>query len=223
MASTTEAAKESCRLKKLERGEYNCKQSEDGRMIATVWKDSSLVFNLTTCHNVAQEKVSQKIWGPQVWETVNLKSTEGNIAYDKYMGGVNRHDHLWASYTIQRPGHQWWCYFVWFLIDVSLVNSYILFKMVNVGNTSHKQFRLKVARQLVGGFSMRSCRTRHQDVVDLDKALAQDHSRTVIFCRPRACKLCIKRKIKTCKGRAKETRDGCRQWQVYLHKDCFWH
>ena len=133
-------------------------------MYASVWKDSSLVFNLTTCHNPVQENISRKIRGPLGWETVSLNSTEGIVACNKFMGGVDRHDHLRANYTIQRPGHRWWRYFVWFLADVSLVNSYILFKKCSTETISHKQFRLKVARQLIGGYSMRSHRARQRDI-----------------------------------------------------------
>ncbi|GFO17391.1 PiggyBac transposable element-derived protein 4-like [Plakobranchus ocellatus] len=147
---------------------------------------------------------------------------EGIVAYNKYMGGVDRHDHLRANYTIQRPGHRWWRYFVWFLIDVSLVNSYILFKMCRKSAISHKQFRLTVAKQLVGGYSMRSHRARQKEITELDRTQAQHHTRTVFPGRSRACRLCSKRKLKTRAGRAKETRDGCAECQIYLHKDCFW-
>ncbi|GFO12030.1 PiggyBac transposable element-derived protein 4-like [Plakobranchus ocellatus] len=198
-----------------------CKQSEDGKMLATVWKDSSLVFNLTICHKPTAESISRKIRGPQGWQSVNLNATEGIVAYNKYMGGVDHHDHLRANYTIQRPGHRWWRYFVWFLIDVSLVNSYILFKMCRKSAISHKQFRLTVAKQLVGGYSMRSHRTGQKEITELDRTLAQHHTRTVFPGRPRACRLCSKRKLKTRAGRAKKTSDGCAECQIYLHKDCF--
>ena len=119
--------KTGCYMKKLKRCDFICKQSEDGKMLASVWKDSSLVFNLTTCHNPVQEHISRKIRGPLEWKTVSLNFTEGIVAYKKFMGGVDRHDHLRANYTIQRPGHRWWRNFDWFLADVSLVNSYNLF------------------------------------------------------------------------------------------------
>ena len=82
--------------------------------MASVWKDSSLVFNLTTCHNPVQEHISRKIKGPLEWKTVSLNFTEGIVAHNKFMGGVDGHDHLRANYAIQRPGHRWWRYFDWF-------------------------------------------------------------------------------------------------------------
>ena len=36
-------------LRKMKRGNHLVKQSEDGKLIASVWKDSSLVYNLSTC------------------------------------------------------------------------------------------------------------------------------------------------------------------------------
>ena len=56
--------KTGCYLKKLKRGDFICKQSEDGKMLASVWKDSSLVFSLTACHNPVQKHISRKIREP---------------------------------------------------------------------------------------------------------------------------------------------------------------
>ena len=64
-----------CYLKKLKRGDFICKQSEDGKMLASVWKDFSLVFILITCPNPVQEHILRKITGLVGWETVSLNST----------------------------------------------------------------------------------------------------------------------------------------------------
>ncbi|GFO08529.1 proton myo-inositol cotransporter [Plakobranchus ocellatus] len=69
---------------------------------------------------------------------------------------------------------------------------------------SHKQFRLTIAKQLVGGYSMRSHRARQKEITELDRTLAQHHTRSVFPDRPRACRLCSKHKLKTRAGRAKE-------------------
>ena len=67
-----------------------------------------------------------------------------------------------------------------------------------------------------------SHRARQRDITDKGRPLAQHHTKTVFPGRLRACRLCSKRKLKTRgRERAKETRDGCSQCQIYLHKDCF--
>ena len=86
--------KTGCYLKKLKRGDFICKQSEDGKMLASVWKDSSLLFNLTTCHNHVQEKFQERSENYKNRKTVSLNPTEGFVAYNKFMGGVGRHHHL---------------------------------------------------------------------------------------------------------------------------------
>ena len=86
--------KTGCYLKKLKRGDFICKQSEDGKMLASVWKDSSLLFNLTTCHNHVQGKFQERSENYKNRKTVSLNPTEGFVAYNKFMGGVGRHHHL---------------------------------------------------------------------------------------------------------------------------------
>ncbi|GFR84564.1 PiggyBac transposable element-derived protein 4-like [Elysia marginata] len=165
--------------------------------------------------------LSRKIRSSKGWQTVDLKTVESIVQYNKHMGGADRHDHLRSNYTIQRPGHRWWKYFVWFLMAVALVNAYILYKTLKDKKISHKQFRLAVACQLVGGYTVRSNRARQSDSALLDKNPIQNHERTSFIGRPRVCRLCSKRKIKTRSGCLKDTRDGCLQCQVHLHKDCF--
>ena len=75
---------------------------------------------------------------------------------------------------------------------------------------------------MIGGYSKRSHRARQRDIRDKGRPLAQHHTKAVFPGRLRACWLCSKRKLKTRgRERAKETRDGCSQCQIYLHKDCF--
>ncbi|GFR87116.1 PiggyBac transposable element-derived protein 4-like [Elysia marginata] len=81
--------------------------------------------------------MSRKIRSSKGWQTVDLKTVESIVQYNKHMGGVDRHDHLRSNYTIQRPGHRWWKYFVWFLMDVALVNAYILYKTLKDKKISH--------------------------------------------------------------------------------------
>ena len=48
-------------------------------------------------------------------------------SYNKYMGGVDRNDQLWQYYNIGLKGRKYYCYIFWFLVELSIVNSYILY------------------------------------------------------------------------------------------------
>ena len=67
------------------------------------------------------------------------------------------------------------------LMTLFLLNGYILFKKYNIEAISIKQFRLKVARQLIRGYSKRSHRARQRDITDMDRLLAQHHTKTVFL------------------------------------------
>jgi hypothetical protein len=106
-------------------------------------------MNLSTCYtptaNSRKDTVTRKIRNAETgnWETVALSCPVPIQEYNKYMGGVDQHDYLRSSYSLQRMSSKWWLYFAWFGIDVALVNAYILCRAGNQ-KISHKTFQLKV-------------------------------------------------------------------------------
>ncbi len=136
-------------VRNLTHGQCLFRQSDDRKLVATVWKDSALVYNLSTVHNAEINKrkdmVLRSIRDDKTgeWVTHNVSCPPSIIDFNLYMGGVDGNDHLRSSYTLQRPARKWWFYFMWFAIDMSLINSYILFKEKRP-NASHKRFQLEV-------------------------------------------------------------------------------
>ena len=47
--------------------------------------------------------------------------------YNLHMGGVDLADQLRSYYKVGRPSKKWWRYIFWFLLDVTIVNTWILF------------------------------------------------------------------------------------------------
>ena len=123
-------------------------------MVACVWKDSALVFNLSTCYNVVPNErwdvVDRKVREKSgCWGKESLACPPSIIQFNKYMGGVDRHDHLRSSYTLQRSSSKWWLYFTWFAVDIALVNSYLIYKEM-FPKMTHKKFQLQVCVHSVG-------------------------------------------------------------------------
>ena len=46
--------------------------------------------------------------------------------YNKYMGGVELHDQNCWYYNLTLKAVKWWRYLFWFLLNVSIINSFIL-------------------------------------------------------------------------------------------------
>ncbi|XP_052811823.1 uncharacterized protein LOC128239284 [Mya arenaria] len=138
------------------------------------------------------------------------------------MGGVDRHDHLRSNYSVQSSSVHWWTYFLWFAVDISLVNSFIMYKAVNPRAT-HKRFQRMVAEQLIGGYSSRVRKSKQTSaIVELDREFAVSHELTTIPGRTRACRYCSITKQKTTGGQRTRTSSfGYVQCRVSLHRECF--
>ena len=131
-------------VRSLQRGECLSRQTKDGKLVACVWKDSALVYNLNTCYNILINTTTairkHRVDGKWVQDTIPCPQPIRE--FNKYMGGVDTHDHIRSSYTTQRKSRIWWHYFTWFSVDLALSNSYLLWKVRHKG--SHKSFQLEV-------------------------------------------------------------------------------
>ena len=73
------------------------------------------------------------------------------------MGGVDLNDQMRSYYPSGRPGKKWWRYLLWFLLDVSITNAFILEHLSLHAASSRArrsllQFKLELAKQLIGGY-----------------------------------------------------------------------
>ena len=108
----------------LQRGEsLSCQR---GNVVASVWRDRKLVYVMST--NSDSEGST----------TVQRKERDGSaqmipcppnvVAYNKYMGGVDRSDQLWHYYRVRCKTRKFYRYIFWLLFDSSVVNAFILTK-----------------------------------------------------------------------------------------------
>ena len=74
------------------------------------------------------------------------------VDYNKWMGGVDLADQLLSYYSMtNRRTLKWWKKVFWRLVDITIINSWIIFHTNNPTSeiNSQKQFRLKLAEELV--------------------------------------------------------------------------
>src|SRR6266540_1953751 len=69
--------------------------------------------------------------------------------YNHFMGGVDIADQLRSNYIIQFPVQRTWVPLFFWLLDTAIINSYLIFKLKNKNNESHKSFRLNLAWKLI--------------------------------------------------------------------------
>ena len=102
----------------------------DPPCLALQWLDNKVVSTLTTIDNAnVKKQVARNIKNPGGGYTNNNVPQPGVIAnYNKYMNAVNRSDQILATNNLHRKCVRWWKTLFFHLIDIAIVNSYILFQ-----------------------------------------------------------------------------------------------
>lgn len=149
--------KKSKEMKKIEktmkRGEFQFAMKK--RIAAVKWMDRKGVNFLSSIHSPRQTTTVRRRLrnGSQV----NVHCPKVVETYNKFMGGVDRFDQLQERYRIGRRSIKWWHRIFYYLLDLAIVNSFVLWKLQQPNKKKCNQltFRMKLARQLINGFSSR--------------------------------------------------------------------
>ncbi|KFM69276.1 PiggyBac transposable element-derived protein 4, partial [Stegodyphus mimosarum] len=156
---------------------------------------------------------------PSTTATVRRKNKDGSIThvscptaiatYNEIMEGVDHFDQLRERYEIGRRSRKWWHRILYFLIDLA--------SREDSGPQDQLHFRLRLARQLISGFSSRKRKGRPASFLSSKKTVPDDvrltkvgdHMPTVQKTY-RRCRLC------STKGHEKRTRYVCTACNVPL-------
>ena len=107
---------------------------------------------LSTIHNANEyvmvkrkEKIADK------WESIDVKQPKVISEYNSFMNGVDKSDQILSSNNLLRKCFRWWKTLFFHLIDIAIVNGFILFQ------DSRKQGKLNKATR-PRGYSLLSSR-----------------------------------------------------------------
>ena len=132
----------------------------DPPCLALQWVDNKVVSLLTTIDNANdQVLVKRKKRTGGVWHTKVVPQPQVISNYNKYMNAVDRSDQILATNNVLRKCMKWWKTLFFHLIDIAVVNSFILFKEHQVqfpdnealhrtADFSLADFREEICRQL---------------------------------------------------------------------------
>uniref|UniRef100_A0A671QAP2 Si:ch211-130m23.5 n=1 Tax=Sinocyclocheilus anshuiensis TaxID=1608454 RepID=A0A671QAP2_9TELE len=79
----------------------------------------------------------------------------------KNMRGVDLCDQLRECYQVGRPCKKWWRYFLWFYVNLCIVNAYVVLRESRGGSPpagfngkqfTQRHFRIRLAQQLIGDY-----------------------------------------------------------------------
>ena len=202
---------------------------QKGGVSACAWMDRKVVMVMFTN---AQPSAPASVLRRQKDHTrTPISCPEAVLLYNKYMGGVDRGDQLRGYYACRTKSRKFYRYIFYFLFDVAITNAHILQKNFCPDNVYNnvKEFRLQLARELMGDYSSR-CRAgrRPSQITTLPlrhfpmRIPDESHSKNFKGGRCAHCKMSHCRK---------DTTWFCRECEVWLchngdmHGNCFlqWH
>lgn len=119
-------------------------------ILALAWKDKRVVSMISTCHNANTQEI-RRTGKNNIVEVVNKPVVICD--YTAKMGGVDRSDHYCTSYSFARKSLKWCCKLYFWILEMSVVNSFILYNMErsknNLRPVSHMAYRKELIKLLV--------------------------------------------------------------------------
>lgn len=142
-------------LQKQGRGKYDYKTDKDKGIIVTKWVDNKPVLLGSTLHGI-EPVGTVKRYCKNAKSKIDVECPSIVIKYNKHMGGVDTANALMGLYKTPHKAKRWYFCIFAYLLDVSVVNAWLLYRKdcVALGQKKYmplKTFRLDIAK------SLRSC------------------------------------------------------------------
>lgn len=127
-------------LKQGDNLSFRCEQ-----LLVTAWrakgKDKTLIM-------LSSSSSARMVEVPAMHNTQQMLKPESVDDYNHCMNGVDRSDQLSVSYPFVRKTRKWWRKLFFYLLEVSVVNSFILYREVTKKKMTHLDFRRSVVESL---------------------------------------------------------------------------
>ena len=134
----------------------------DPPILALQWLDNKVVSLLTTIESANDSlQVNCKTKTAGVWSTNVVQQPQAIASYNQYMNAVDRSDQILATHSVSRKCMRWWKALFFHLIDIAVVNSFILFRehqsrfpgnaaLKRTADYSLAHFREEIVRNICG-------------------------------------------------------------------------
>lgn len=131
----------------VERG--SIRWERDPPILALQWLDNKVVSMLSTIENANDHvQVERKSRTDGQWRAIAVTQPQAIASYNQYMNAVDRSDQILATNNVLRKCMRWWKTLFFHLIDIAVVNSFILFR------EHQTQFPDVVELQRTGDYSL---------------------------------------------------------------------
>uniref|UniRef100_A0A8C6M6M7 PiggyBac transposable element-derived protein domain-containing protein n=1 Tax=Nothobranchius furzeri TaxID=105023 RepID=A0A8C6M6M7_NOTFU len=122
------------------------------------WMDTSEVTMCSIVHQVfSDQTVRRKVKERSVWNYKSIPLPDCVVDYNKHKGGVNLSDALLSFYSVQYKTAKWYKTLFYHLVDIAVVNSYLLHKElqkfrqdpIQSNPLTHKAFMEELAMEML--------------------------------------------------------------------------
>lgn len=101
-----------------------------GNVAATKWMENKAATMLSTAHDPT--KMSAVSRTQKGGTKITVTCLEVAVTYNQIMGGIDKFDQLPERYAIRRRTLKWWHRIFSFLVDLSIVNAFVLYNTVGL-------------------------------------------------------------------------------------------
>ncbi|KAI4481598.1 hypothetical protein M0802_013908 [Mischocyttarus mexicanus] len=205
-------------LKKPKLRENKTVAYKRGNTMLLAWRDKRIVTLLSNWHNAGMITTNRFIRGGT---NEVIEKPKVPVGYTKSIGGVDRADQYASSYCFMRMLLKWWRKLFFWGMEMSIINSYILYKTVqhnkNEKALTHLKYRKILVDQLIGDF--RQERTRVSRSISEIRLNGKLH---IMRKGPkRDCVVCSTRKQRDGSRQTSEYCDTCPSKPRMHMGDCF--
>ena len=190
---------------------------QKGQLVAVQWTDKWQVHIWST--NADPKRVAVQWISKNGMIEVQIPASV--IKYNSAVFGVDLNDQNRSYYPIGRPGTKWWRYLFNYLVQVSMINSFILMKPArpNEGRAAvsqnHLLFQLHLVKALIKEDA--TALQRAPDTPTVRNPYSPNHTLSKMSVRKQRCFQCSKDGMKMASGRTRETTTGCHLCNIHLH------
>lgn len=114
-------------IKKEKRGVYDYAVSGDKSIVVARWMDNSVVTVASTVHGVFPVSNASRYSSKEKKKICIPPDCIGK--YNEFMGGTDQMDANINAYRISIRGKKWWWSILTWLIDSSIQNAWIIYRM----------------------------------------------------------------------------------------------
>lgn len=188
---------------------FNFRHDRSSGVQLTSWKDNKTIHIASTAAG-AEPLTTVKRYFRKEHVTKTIPCPQSVKLYNKTMGGVDRSDQNVSTYPTSIRGKKWYYPIFLHLLDLTLVNSWILFRLICSAKGENSPdllgFKISVAKDLLArGRSLRSIPK------SLSSELRYDGLHHIV----------VPSKVNRCAHCSRNTSFKCKKCNRNLHPKCF--